>query len=79
MTLREKILATELYHSGDTFRVMDMAKSVGETNKRVAAALNAMKVQGVMSYDGRFYSQSRKHPIHQRRLNDPTPINLSRA
>jgi hypothetical protein len=71
MTLREKIEASPLFQSGNTFRPIDMANSVKEDRRQVTAVINDLRERGLVAYDGRVYWRPRIHWLNKRRLAAP--------
>lgn len=83
MSVRDEILASELWKSGDLFTVKAMSEATGCEYRQVSAALHGLKDQGkAFSEVGKhctYWCKPYSHWIHKARLNDAAGLKRARA
>ena len=70
MTLAERILNSELYLSGRSFRASQVARELNHVARDVSATLVALRERNVLKYSEGSYQRIIRHWVNAARLDD---------
>lgn len=74
MIVSKLVLQSELYLSGQSFGVAQMARELGIKSSIVSATLVALREQSKLRYDGGRYERISRHWINRARLDDASGL-----